>query len=302
MVVSMTDRMDRRDFMRLAAAAAVPAAALAQGKVARESGSRIRIGLNAYSFDKPLKSGAMTLEDVVHYCAQHGLDALDATGYYFTGYPKVPADDVIYGLKRTALLNGVSICGSGVRNDFASPDAANRQRDVQMVKDWVEVASKLGAPVLRVFSGPKVPEGHSFDESLAWMVPHFQECAAHGKRHGVLLGLQNHNDFLKTADETIRLVNAVHSDWFGVILDVGSLRQSDPYEEIEKLAPYAVSWQLKELVGFGGKEVPTDLHKIRVIVEKVGYRGFLPIETLGAGDPKVKVAAFLELVRREFGG
>jgi len=294
--------MDRRNFMRAAAVASLPAVALGQGKVARERGSSVRIGLNAYSFDKPLKSGAMTLDDVVHYCAQHGLAGLDATGYYFSGYPKAPSDDAIYSLKRTALVNGVTISGSGVRNDFATADSASRSRDVQMVKEWIEVASKLGAPVLRVFSGPKIPEGHSFDEALEWMVPHFQECAEHGKRHGVVLGLQNHNDFLKTADETIRLVNAVRSEWFGVILDVGSLRQGDPYEEIEKLAPYAVSWQLKELVGMGGKEVPTDLHKIRVIVEKAGYRGFLPIETLGAGDPKVKVAAFLELVRKEFVG
>lgn len=267
----------------------------------RESGSRVRIGLNAYSFDKPLKSGAMNLEDVVRYCAVHGIAGLDATGYYFAGYPKVPADDVIYRLKRTALVNGVTITGSGVRNDFTVPDAAHLTSDVQMVKDWVEVASKLGAPVLRVFAGRKVPEGRSFDEALEWMTPRFQECAEYGKKHGVVIGLQNHNDFLKTAEETIRVVNAVHSEWFGVILDVGSLQQNDPYEEIEKLAPYAVSWQLKEAVGSGGRNVPTDLHKIRRIVETVGYRGFLPIETLGAGDPNVKVAAFLELVRGEFG-
>ena len=33
----------------------------------------------------------------------------------------------------------------------------------------------------------------------------------------------------------IRVVKAVNSEWFSVVLDVGSLRQSDPYQEIEKL-------------------------------------------------------------------
>lgn len=242
----------------------------------------------------------MTLEEVVHYCAQHSLDAIDATGYYFPGYPKVPSDETIHRLKRTAFVNGVSICGTGVRNDFSVPDAAARKRDVQMVKDWIEVAVKLGAPIIRVFSGRNVPEGHSFDQVLEWMVPDFKECVAYGQRHGVMLGLQNHNDFLKTAGETIRLLNAVDSEWFGLILDVGSLRQNDPYAEIEKLVPYAVSWQLKEKVGYGTKEVPTDLRKIKAIIEKVSYRGLLPIETLGAGDPRVKVAEFLDQVRREF--
>jgi hypothetical protein len=117
-----------------------------------------------------------------------------------------------------------------------------------------------------------------------------------------VVGLQNHNDFLKTADETIRLANAVNSEWFGIVLDVGSLRQSDPYAEIEKLVPYAVSWQLKENVGYGVKEVPTDLRKVKAIIDKTGYRGFLPLETLGPGDPKMKMAKFLQQVRAVFAG
>jgi hypothetical protein len=82
---------------------------------------------------------------------------------------------------------------------------------------------------------------------------------------------------------------------------VGSLRTNDVYAEIEKLTPYAVSWQLKELVGIGGKEVPVDLRRVRGIIEKLGYRGFLPIEALGTGDPREKVAKFLEQVREAFG-
>ena len=276
------------------------AAAVAQANVAREPGVKLKLALNAYSFDKPLRAGSMTLEDVVHFCAQHRVDALDATGYYFPGYPKVPPDDYIYNLKRTAFLNGVQLSGTGVRNDFAVADAAARKSDVQMVKDWIEVAGKLGAPVIRVFSGRTRPEGYTFDQALAWMIPAFEECAAYGKRYGVIVGLQQHNDFLKTADETIRVIEAVKSPWFGDILDVGSLRQNDPYAEIEKLVPYAVSWQLKENVGYGSKETPTDLRRIKAIIDKVGYRGVLPFEALGSGDPRVKVAGFLEQIRTVF--
>ncbi len=285
----------------MAAVSAQSGSASELGRLVREAGSRVRLALNAYSFNKPLSGGAMTLKDVVHFCAQHGIDALDATGYYFPGYPKVPADESIYSLKKEGFLNGVTICGTGVRNDFAVPDATSRESDVRMVKDWIEVAAKLGAPLIRVFTGRRLPEGYSFDRVLEWMIPDFQECAAHGGRHGVVVGLQNHNDFLKTADETIRVVNAVRSEWFGVILDVGSLRQKDPYAEIEKLLPYAVSWQLKENVGYGTKEVPTDLRKVKAIIDKGDYRGFLPIETLGEGDPRAKVARFREQVRGVFG-
>jgi sugar phosphate isomerase/epimerase len=275
--------------------------AAAQGRVARQSGTRVRLGLNLYSFNEPLRAGTVTLDDVVDYCAQQGLDGLDATGYYFPGYPQVPDDAFLCRLKRRAFVNGVTISGTGVRNDFAVKDPAARQRDVRMVKDWVEAAAKLGASVVRIFAGLKVPDGGSFDRTLEWMIPDIKACVDHGRQHGVIVGLQNHNDFLKTADETIRVIEAVNSEWFGVILDVGSLRQGDPYAEIEKLVPYAVTWQLKESVWYGTKEVPTDVGRIKAIIDRTGYRGFLPIETLGPGDPRVKVARFLADVRRVFG-
>ena len=291
--------MNRRGFL-WSSALAVPYVAQAQRKVPRTGGVRVKLGLNAYSFDRPLKAGELTLEDLAVFCAQNNFDALDATGYYFPGYPKAPSDDVIRGLKRKAYANGVVLSSTGVRNDFSLADPARRKQEVQLVKDWIEVAAKLGAPVIRVFSGLKIPDGQTFDQVLEWMVPDFQDCAAYGRKFGVILGLQNHNDFLKTADQTIRLIKAVDSEWFGNILDIGSLRSADPYEEIEKLVPYAVSWQLKELVGIGGKEVPTDLRKVKTAIDKVGYRGFLPIETLGTGDPREKVPRFAQQIRAVF--
>ena len=276
------------------------ARARAQGRVSRPAGSRVRLGLNAYSFNEPLRAGAMTLDDLVDFCAQHGIDELDATGYYFPGYPSVPDAAFLHRLKRRAFVNGVTIGGTGVRNDFAVEDAAARQRDVAMVKAWIEAAARLGATVVRIFAGLKVPDGGSFARTLEWMVPDIKACVEHGRQHGVIVGLQNHNDFIKTADETIRLVDAVGSEWFGVILDIGSLRQGDPYAEIEKLVPYAVTWQLKENVWYGDREVATDVGRIRAIIDRSGYRGFLPIETLGPGDPRVKVPRFLAEARRSF--
>ncbi|HBY64757.1 MAG TPA: sugar phosphate isomerase/epimerase [Solibacterales bacterium] len=285
--------MNRRRAMRVTAG----------GLAAPLFGARpgVRIGLNAYSFNQPLRDGTMTLSDVVDFCAAHGIEGLDATGYYFPGYPQAAPDEYLFALKRRAFLNGIAISGTGVRNDFAVPDEAARRRDLQMVKEWIGVGAKLGATVIRVFTGQRVPEGHSFEQVLEWMVPLFRECAEYGRARGVIVGLQNHHDFAKTAEETIRIVKAVGSEWFRVILDVGSLRMADAYEEIERLIPYAASWQLKETVWYGKREEPIDLKRLKAIIGKAGYRGYLPIETLGAGDPRVKVPRFLEQVRAVFG-
>jgi sugar phosphate isomerase/epimerase len=223
---------------------------------------------------------------------------VDLTGYYFPGYPAVPPDEFLYRIKRRAYLNGVTITGTGVRNDFATADAAARKTSIELVKNWIEAGRKMGAGAIRVFSGPRLPEGKTLEQAMEWMVPAFRECAEYGRQHGVVIGLQQHNDALKTADETIRVLKAVNSDWFYLNLDVGSLRQGDPYAEIEKLLPYACTWQIKTSVWQGGKETPIDLAKLRAIIEKVGFRGFLPIETLGEGDPAVMVAEFAERVRK----
>jgi len=298
--------MKRRGFLKhgigaVAASAFLgqPGELLAADEVKRLGGSRIKLALNSYSFNTPLMAGKMTLDDVIDYCASHNLDGVDLTGYYFPGYPAVPGDDYIFKLKRKAYLNGVTINCTGVRNDFAVADAAARQGHVQLVKDWIVVAGKLGANVVRVFSGVAAPAGKTFDQVLEWMIPAFKECAEFGKQHGVIVGLQHHDDFLKTADETIRVVQAVDSEWFSVILDVGSLRQSDPYAEIEKLLPYACTWQIKESVYFENKATPIDLVRVKAIIDKVGFRGFLPIEALESGNSTDAVTKFLEKVRKE---
>lgn len=281
----------------------LPAAALAApppSTLVRRTGSHVKIGLNAYSFNRPLMAGKMNLNDVIDYCAANNIDGVDLTGYYFPGYPNVPADSFLFSLKRRAYLNGVTISGTGVRNDFTLTDASSRRGHIQLVKDWVDVAAKLGSDMVRVFSGPTLPKGFTHEKVLEWMVPAFQECAYYGSKHGVIVGLQHHDDFLKTADETIQVVEKVNSDWFSVILDVGSLRQGDPYAEIEKLLPYASNWQIKEHVWYGDKKTPIDLPRIKTIIDKVGYRGFTPIEALGEGDPAAIVTTFLNQVRKAF--
>lgn len=290
---------DRRRFLTrsLAVMAAGPAAFAATGEVQRRPGTKLKIGLNSYSFNAPLMAGKMTLAEVIDYCAAQGIDGVDLTGYYFPGYPKVPADDYLYDLKKRAYLNGVTISGSGVRNDFTLADPAALRPQIQLVKDWIVACEKMGAAFLRVFSGPKAPEGSTFDKVLGAMVPAFRECAQFGREHGVIVALQHHDDFLKTADQTIQVVQAVDSGWFSVVLDVGSLRQGDPYAEIEKLLPYAATWQIKEQVYFNGKATPIDLGRIRAIIDRVGYRGFVPFEALGPGDA-APVTAFLDKVRK----
>jgi len=79
---------------------------------------KLKISLNAFSFDKPLHAGTMTISDLLDYCARIGFDGVDLTGYYFPGYPAIPTDEFIYEVKKKAYRLGLGISGTGVKNDF----------------------------------------------------------------------------------------------------------------------------------------------------------------------------------------
>jgi sugar phosphate isomerase/epimerase len=298
--------LNRRDFARTMAMAGIGYAALPLSGGKNINGldsfqpfpEKLRIGLNAFSFDQPLRQGKLSISDVLDYCARIGFDGVDLTGYYFPGYPNVPSDDFIYEVKRKAFKLGLGISGTGVRNDFTWSDPSKRAEEKKLVKDWIVVAAKLGAPLIRIFAGTLSKENFTWDQKLKWIVDDINECAEYGKNHGIMIALQNHNDFLKTSSEVEKTFKLINPDWVGLLLDIGSYHTPDPYVDIAKNAKYAISWQLKEKVFINDTQEETDYTKIIDIVRKCGYRGFLPLETLGEGDPATKIEALYKKVRK----
>jgi sugar phosphate isomerase/epimerase len=295
---------NRRNFLKTLSVLPLAATAKSDPFVSKTSavdnnfGHKFKISLNVYSFKIPLLDKKIDLFDVLDFCAQYNFDAIDPTGYYFPGYPEVPTDNYINEFKRKAFLLGLDISGTGVKNEFANPDSSSRKADIEMIKEWIKAAAKLGIPNIRVFAGKHKHEGFSRDQVFSWMAKDIRKCCEFGKKYGVIIALQNHNNFLKTADDVDRLFKMVDSEWLGLNLDIGSYRQKDPYAEIEQNIKYAVTWQIKENVWIDGEEKPTDYVKLFQIIKKAGYRGYLPLETLGPGDPYKKVPVLLEKVRK----
>lgn len=325
MSVPISPVPSRRDFIKHAALlpvcaaiggslhAAEPAAkALAPSKPAAGLGSKLKLSLNAYSFNELLRNDAagkkpgMSLFELAEYCAQHDFEAVDPTGYYFPGYPAVPTDTFIHNFKRRAFQLGVAISGTGIKNDFAVPEAEKRAADVKHAKEWIEVAAKMDAPVIRLFAG-LIPKGYEekWAEPAGWVIECLQECAEHAKKHGVIIGVQNHGDMLRNAEETLYVLKRVNSEWIGVVVDTGNMMTPNPYFDIAQVAPFAVNWQIKESAHGNKSAVLTDLPQLMRIIKDSGYRGYVPIETLvGTAtaqgvpyDPFKRVPEFAAAVR-----
>ncbi len=248
-----------------------------------------KLSLNLYSFNAQLRSGDLNLEDVVKYCAEQGYYAIDPTAYYFPGYPKVPEDKYLYDFKLTVFNAGLEISGTGIRNNFSDPDRKTRNQDIELISNWVIASEKMGIPVIRIFAGNEIKDIDQKKRALNWMIEDFKRCAEIGSDHGVIVALQNHNEFIKNSDEIIEIIEKVNSPWFRIHLDIGSFRDKNVYQEIEKVIRYAVNWQVKEQVFISGKAVNPDYNAILKIIKDHHYSGYLPLETLGQGDPVEKL-------------
>jgi sugar phosphate isomerase/epimerase len=250
---------------------------------------RPAISLNAYSFNRQLLNKEMSLKELFQFAAQTGFMGVDLTAYYIPRYPEVPADETLFEIKRMAFLEGLALTGTGVRNDFTPADTGKRGKEIDLVKHWIVAAAKLGMPYVRVFAGRETPGGHSREEIKGWVIEAFRECADFASAYGVMVVFQNHNDFIVSTDDIMDIMEHVDPAWFGLMLDIGSLPVPDPYQAIQRLIPYAVTWQVKENVQTDEGSIPTDFGKLMKIVHDQHYHGFFPLETLGEGDPRSKV-------------
>ncbi|WP_341645532.1 sugar phosphate isomerase/epimerase family protein [Thauera sp. SDU_THAU2] len=153
------------------------------------------------------------------------------------------------------------------------------------------IAAELGAGVMRICCGGRRTRPADWPAHKAALLPLLDEACAHAGRHGVVLAIENHIDFL--ADELVELVEAVDSPWLGVCLDTANnLRMlEDPAVAIEKLAPYARATHIKDVAAHRGNprefafwpSVPVgrgliDVPRAFDALRRHGYRGLLALE------------------------
>ena len=293
--------MKRRSFLKTSSVALRATGGVRPVRAAQTSNPGIQpsIALNAYSFNNPLREGTMSLEELFRFSAQAGFRGVDLTAYYIQGYPEVPTDNVLFDIKKMAFQLGIGISGTGVKNDFTLEDQGELEKNKILVKNWIIAASKLGAPHVRIFDGKGSDTKKGREEVKRQVIESFRECADFGAQHGVMVLFQNHNDYIKKTPEITEVMESIKSDWFGLMLDTGSVTGGDPYGDIEKLIPYASSWQVKEQVISGQGKADADISRLMLIVKQSGYTGYFPIETLGEGDAKMKVSSLYKKIMEE---
>jgi len=292
----------RREILKAIPAAAVVTAtgagrAGAIPPITRAGKPRLRLGLAAYSLRDHLTgklAPAMTLDDFIERAAGWEVDGVELTSYYF---PPAFTPAYVAALKRHCHLVGVDVSTTPIRNTFTYPAGPEREKEIAHVKRWLDVAADLGSPAIRIFAGD-AQKGQPEAEARRNCVECIEACADHAARRGVFLALENHGGVVAEPDGVLEIVRAVPSDWFGVNLDTGNFHGVDPYADLARCAPYAVTVQVKvEMQARGGPKQEADFPRLVRMLKDAGYRGHVTLEYEAAEAALTAVPRHLDRLR-----
>jgi L-ribulose-5-phosphate 3-epimerase len=298
-----------------ASAAAVPLATLT-GKAAQSvpKKRRNRIAVSTYSFWQFRNKELRDLEKCIDLAAEMGFDGVELLLRQFTD----ESNAYLQKLKRRAFVNGLDLCGFSTHQGFVYTDAKERQKNVDLTIQQLELAYALGIPTMRLNTGrwntiksfdelmankgiePNLP-GVTDDEGFKWVIDSIEKCLKTAEKCGVTMGLENHWGLGRTAAGVMKIVDAINSPWLQVTMDTGNFLE-DQYPQLEKLAPKAVLVQAKTYFGGGlWYTLDIDYAKVASILQKVNYQGYISLEFEGKESPLTAIPKSLELLRKAIG-
>ena len=272
------------------------------------------IGVSTYSFwrfNGPKED--YPIETCIDQAAAMGFDGIELLHIQMAS----EEPDYLQGLKRRAFVNGLDLMGFSTHQGFVSPDADERQRNINDTIRQIELCYELGIPTMRLNTGrwgtsesfsalmanrgiePPL-EGYTDEEAFVWVIDAIERLIPKARQCGVLLGLENHWGLGRTPEGVLKIVEAINSPWLRVTLDTGNFLE-DPYDKLDMLAPYTILMQAKTYYG-GGTWYTLDLDYPRIaeIMRKHNYSGYVSLEFEGKEKETTAIPKSLELLRTAF--
>ena len=256
----------------------------------------MKIGLCTWSYNRSLASKKLTFESMISECAKKlRIGGIDIIADF------LPKTDKKYltGIKKLATDLQLTICCLSPGNNFGQESQAARDKEVEGIKKWIEVAYILGAPVVRIFAG--WPPAGKAQELWQPMVESIRKCIPPAQEAGVSLAIEHHNGggYLPSSIETLKLIKQIDSPWVGINLDTGNYQDADIYQAIEDSIVYAPHIHAKiHQITKDGVEQEFDYDKIFTIFKKADYRGFVSVEYEGKEDELEYVPISIEMLKR----
>jgi sugar phosphate isomerase/epimerase len=184
-----------------------------------------------------------------------------------------------------------------VRESYYDPDAAVRQKAIDVSKKWIDVAVAVGSPGVRPhINGTKTskPDVDRAAESL-------RKVADYAAQKNVVVTLENDDPETEDAFFVVKIIDAVNNPYLRALPDfANSILKGDPdfnYRAVKEMfaRAYNISHVKDGEADDNGKILNIDIKKTFEIAKAAKYRGFYSMEYDAPGDPYPPTQKLIEL-------
>ncbi|MCM3127834.1 sugar phosphate isomerase/epimerase family protein [Paenibacillus provencensis] len=280
----------------------------------------MKLGLSTYSLYQALRSGIMTIADVIDFTADHGGEHVEIVplGYNLTEQP-----ELIDTIVSKATERGLEISNYAIGANFLLNDADAYEQEIARVQREVDIANQLGVKLMRhdVASSPDVSIAN-FNAHLEQLATACRRIAEYAGQYGITTSVENHGFFIQQSDRVQALIHAVGLPNFKTTLDIGNFLCADeqPIAAVKNNLPYASIVHIKDFYvrpaghhpgeGFftstagqylrgavaGQGDIP--MRDIIGLIKSSGYDGYLSLEFEGLEDCEFGARVGLANVRK----
>ena len=235
-----------------------------------------------------LGSPDWTVEEAVKAAVDYGFQGIELRGIKggldIRKLPDFSTDRI--GLTQELFENaGIDVVSVDSSASFSWREAEKISNSMKEAMDYILLASKLGAPLVRVFGG-YISEGVTFADAARQLADSLIQLGDFAQEKDIAVALETHDSFL-TGKAISEVMNLTQHQAVGVVWDVSNcFRAGEPIEETaEYLAPYLKHVHIKDSV-WDGKEAKltfigegdVPIYKALKILANQGYNGYLSYE------------------------
>jgi sugar phosphate isomerase/epimerase len=174
-----------------------------------------------------------------------------------------------------------------IKHSVYDPDAANRSEAVKEGKTWIDAATVLGSPSVRIHIG-RVKNAKP-DVDLA--AGSLGQIADYGATKNVVVNLENDDLVSEDAFFVVKVIEKANNPYLHALPDFANSMMSQSavfnYRAVTAMFKHAynISHVKEGEDGEGGKFIAVDVEKTFGIAKAAGYRGYYSMEMDRKGDP-----------------
>lgn len=237
--------------------------------------------------------GDESLEEAMMRFSRFGYDGIEIMGEP-KKYDPQQVKELLrkYHLEVTSIT---SICGwPTTERDLANPDQKIRKRAITYVRDCLQFASDIGAPLIGVVPSPVGRLGplRSLKDEWRWAVESVKEVVSYVEDTNVLLALEPLNRYesclLNNVEQALRFVEEVDSNYVKIMLDCFhmSIEESDIPTALRKAKGHLALVHVADSNRQGLGRGQINFLPIMRTLKEIGYQGAITLEIMAPGpDP-----------------